>query len=136
MFNTAHLHPLIVHFPIALIMVGFFFEILSVIIKKEEKFFSRASLYLLVLGLISAIAASLSGFFFTAELKGIVGELKEKHEICAYVTIGFALITFMLKKYFTELEWLMRVFYLATVGIVGYTGFLGGTMVFDYMIGL
>lgn len=136
MFNTAHLHPLLVHFPIALIMVGFFFETLSVMFKKEEMFFSKVSLSLLILGTLSAITATLSGVFFTAELKGIVGEIKEKHELFAYITIGLSIVTLVLKLYFLRLEWLMRIFYLAAVGCVGYTGFLGGTMVYDYMIGL
>jgi uncharacterized membrane protein len=54
MFATSHLHPMLVHFPIALILIGFLAELAFLVIKKEvcltkktfEKF-SKVFLYYL-----------------------------------------------------------------------------------------
>ena len=60
MFNTDHLHPIIVHFPVALIIVGFFAEVASLFFKKE-KCLSKTGFYLMMLGTLGAIAAWSSG---------------------------------------------------------------------------
>jgi uncharacterized membrane protein len=41
MFNTDHLHPMIVHFPIALITVGFFAEVISLFFQKRKVSFKN-----------------------------------------------------------------------------------------------
>ncbi len=46
MFDTSHLHPMIVHFPIALLIIGFLFDLAGVISKKD--FFNKAGFYLLI----------------------------------------------------------------------------------------
>ncbi|MDD9146986.1 MULTISPECIES: DUF2231 domain-containing protein [unclassified Sporolactobacillus] len=53
------LHPLLVHFPIALLLLATVTQIIAVIWKKD--FFDKAALYLLVVGFLSGIVASLSG---------------------------------------------------------------------------
>jgi len=35
MFDTTHLHPMMVHFPIALLVLGFFAELLGIACKKQ-----------------------------------------------------------------------------------------------------
>ena len=66
MFNTAHLHPIVVHFPVALITVGFLAEIVSLFFK-SEKCLSKTGFYLLILGAISAMVAWGTGQLFTDE---------------------------------------------------------------------
>lgn len=34
MFETSHLHPMLVHFPIALVAIGFLADLASIFIKK------------------------------------------------------------------------------------------------------
>lgn len=64
MFNTDHLHPMIVHFPVALIIVGFTAEVVSLFFK-SEKCLSKTGFYLMILGTLAAIAAWLTGQLFT-----------------------------------------------------------------------
>jgi uncharacterized membrane protein len=64
MFETSHLHPMIVHFPIALIIVGFFADVVYLFFK-DEKCLSKAGFYLMVLGALAAIAAWSTGQLFT-----------------------------------------------------------------------
>lgn len=143
MFNTAHLHPMIVHFPIALIMVGFLADLLY-LFNKKEICLSKTGLYLMVLGTLAAGAAFLTGNLFTVEPRqGAIVDVFEKHETFALITLLIMAIgstiriyTVIKKPDSTILRWTVFCFYLAGTLTVGLTGFLGGSMVFDYMVGI
>ncbi len=137
---TDHLHPLSVHFPIALILVGFLFDLFSLFFRKE-KCLSKAGFWLMILGTVSAFAAYFSGEYFSKELIGTAGEHKEIHECWAKATmftmLGALVIRIVLmgmKKDQGPLKWLVFVLYLAGAGLVSYTGFLGGSLVYDIML--
>jgi uncharacterized membrane protein len=140
--NTEHLHPMLVHFPIALAIVGFVFE-LAYLLFKGEICFSKAGTYLLVLATLAASFAWLSGYFLTGEMAGEAGEVQETHELFATITT-LLLVTatvvrlFMLKtgNRKSALSWSAFVLYgLAAIG-VSITGFLGGTLVYEFMLPL
>jgi uncharacterized membrane protein len=143
MINTAHLHPMIVHFPVALILVGFLADVMSLFFKKE-KCLSRAGLYLMVLGAIAAVAAWGSGHLFTAHPEeGAIGQVFENHETGALITmiimiIGAALRVFLVikKKEETQLKWLVFAIYFMGFAAVIFTAFMGGKMVYDFMLSL
>lgn len=48
MFALSHLHPMLVHFPIALVAVGFLLELIY-LLNKKEICLTKAGYYLLVL---------------------------------------------------------------------------------------
>ncbi|HNW69093.1 MAG TPA: ferritin family protein [Bacteroidales bacterium] len=141
MFDSTHFHPMIVHFPVALIILGFFADVLSLLFNKKEPCLSKIGFFLMIFGTLGAVAGYLTGEFFTAELTGAVGELKERHEVFAkttmYIMIGASLIRIYMvwkKKDKGWMKWLVFVlFFIATVS-VGYTGLLGGTIVYNNMI--
>jgi uncharacterized membrane protein len=142
MFNTSHLHPMLVHFPIALVVFGFLADAVFLFYKKEVCL-SKTGFYLLVLGTLGAIATWLSGFIFTSDMSGAAGQIRETHEIFASITVGLLLVTsllriiFLVKKVETPgLKWIAFALYgLATV-CVTITGFYGGTLVYNYMMPL
>ena len=143
MFNTAHLHPMIVHFPVALITVGFIAEVVSLFFK-NEKCLSKTGFYLMVLGTLAAIAAWSTGQLFTNEpSQGEIVSVFEKHETGALITmivmiIGSAFRIWLLiqKKEETPLKWIAFGFYLLGFAAVTFTGFMGGTMVYNFMMAL
>lgn len=143
MFDSSHFHPMIVHFPVALIIVGFLADLTSLFIK-SEKCLSKAGYYLMVLGALAAMAAWLTGKFFTFEPdQGEIVKVFEKHETAALITtlvmITGALLRIYLvvkKKEETSLKWVVFCFYGLGFISVSVTGFLGGTMVFNYMMGV
>ncbi len=55
------IHPLIIHFPIALLSTSVLFDILSVVFRKES--LNHAGWWCLVFGVMSALAAVVAGFF-------------------------------------------------------------------------
>lgn len=142
MFNTDHLHPIIVHFPVALIITGFLAEVVYLFFKKE-KCLSKTGFYLMVLGSLAAIAAWSSGHLFTeAPTQGEILKIFQKHETGGLITmiliIAGTLIRIWLmvqKKDETPLKWIVFGFYFLAFVAVIITGFMGGTMVYDFMIG-
>ena len=143
MFNTAHLHPMLVHFPIALITVGFLAEVIS-LFYKSEKCLSKTGFYLMILGTLAAVAAWSSGQLFTNEpTQGAILDVFEKHETAALITMLFMIIAsvfriwlLMKKKEETNLKWVAFGLYFMGFAAVTFTGFMGGTMVYNYMMGL
>ena len=142
MFDLPHLHPMVVHFPIVLIMVGFLADILSLLFKKE-KCLSTMGFYLEILGVLATIFTVGTGYFLTSPMDGEAGALREQHELFAFLTLGtiivaafFRILLVYLKKEETKLKYVaLGIFFLSFI-FVTITGHLGGTLVFEYLVGI
>lgn len=142
MFSTSHLHPMLVHFPIALVVIGFIADF-AVLFFKKEACLSKTGFYLLITGTLAAMAAWLTGVIFTDESAGATGVVQETHEMFAGITLGLLIVTSVLRIYLktkhkedSNLKWLALTLYgLATIS-VSITGFYGGSLVYDYMMPL
>jgi uncharacterized membrane protein len=142
MISTSHFHPMIVHFPIALVAFGFIADVASLLFKKEPCL-SKTGFYLLLIGTLSALAAVATGTFFTAEMSGTAGEVKDTHELFAWITVGILLVTSIIrlvmlnKKPETSwVKWSTLILYGLAAISVSITGFYGGTLVYTYMMPL
>lgn len=142
MFTTSHLHPMMVHFPIALVMFGFLAELAFLFFKKEVAL-GKMGYYLLIIGTLSALAAWLTGNFFTSSMEGAAGKEKEIHELFATITLILLLVTSILRTTLLVLKnespvlknFSFLLYALAAIS-VSFTGYLGGSLVYNYMIGL
>jgi uncharacterized membrane protein len=139
MFGTDHLHPMVVHFPIALLILGFLAEMMYLFSKAEWLY--KAATLLMVIGTFGTVAGYLTGEFFTAEMDGPKGELKELHELIAkttmFIMIAASFIRLWMvikKKEKSGWYWLTFVLYLAGAVSVGITGYLGGSLVYGFLI--
>lgn len=142
MFSTSHLHPMLVHFPIALVMFGFLAELAFLFLKKEISL-SRMGYYLLIAGTLAALVAWLTGNFFTSPMDGAAGQVKETHELFATITLILLLGTsilrttlLMMKNENSVLRTLSFILYALAAVTVSITGYLGGSLVYNYMLGL
>jgi uncharacterized membrane protein len=143
MFSTSHLHPMIVHFPIALITIGFLTDVLALFFK-EEKWLPKAGLFLMVTGALAAVAAWSTGQVFTTEpTQGAIVEVFNKHETAALITMIIMLIGSAFRiwlvinnKEESNLRWVTFGLYFIGFCAVTFTGFMGGTMVYNYMMAL
>ncbi|MBP1682667.1 MAG: hypothetical protein H6Q27_230 [Ignavibacteriaceae bacterium] len=143
MFDFNHLHPMIVHFPIALLFVGFLSDAIGLIFKKE--FFIRAGFYLLILGTIGVVSAYLSGNY-AGEGVSEAGALKqalETHEdaatISLWIMVGTALVRIamvVLKKYTGIYRWIAFFIFFLGVLSIARTGFYGGELVYKHAAGV
>lgn len=142
MISVSHLHPMLVHFPIALVFFGFIADLASLYFKKEACL-SKLGFYLLIVGTLSALAALLTGVFFTSEMTGSAGEIQETHELFAWITVGLLIATSILRIFLmikdkerTNFKWVAFVLYGLAAISVSVTGFYGGTLVYNFMMPL
>lgn len=151
----ATIHPMVVHFPIALLYVTLLAEVVSLTPWDRERVFARAGFWALTLSLFAIVAAGASGVIseHSARFTPQSGALLGAHQRDAVLTGVFAL-----------LAWCVRVLslypkspsggrggiagtgrgrptafsallVLAAVVMISITGSLGGTMVYQYGTG-
>ena len=58
-YNLETVHPLFIHFPIALLATGLFFDILAVIFHRED--LEQAGFWCMLMGIISCLFANFTG---------------------------------------------------------------------------
>lgn len=142
MITATHLHAMLIHFPIALLIIGFLSELTALISKKE--FFKKAAFYLLLIGALGTTASYLSG---NAAGKGIeAGSLKkaiELHEQAATISLWLTIITVITyltiaivnyKKRWARIVSVML--FAALIGFIARTGYLGGQLVYKHGAGV
>ncbi len=139
MFSIDHIHPMTVHFPIALILVGFAAEVVYLFFRKEPLFLA-AGFWLLLLGTLAAVVSYVSGAFLSVDLRGAAGVQQNTHEFYAEITVISTLICAAFKIYLKaeskeegDLKWLAFVLYLITAVLVCITGYHGGVLVHEYL---
>ncbi|MCX6243119.1 MAG: DUF2231 domain-containing protein [Bacteroidetes bacterium] len=142
MFDITHIHPMVVHFPIALLMVGFLADLASLLFTRE-KCFSTMGFYLEILGLLAVIVAFGTGYFLTGEMEGEAGHVRDQHELFATLTLITIIVASLVRvvimyieKEKTNLKYLFIGLFLLAAVFVGITGYLGGSLVMNYMIGI
>ena len=142
MFSLTHLHPMLVHFPIALILIGFTADIISIYFNKRDEW-STLGFHLLIIGTLSAIVALISGTMFTSEMEGAAHDVQETHELFAWITVINLVILSAFRIYLkvknrqgATFRWIAFAWYAVVAVAVSITGFFGGTLVYNYMMPL
>jgi len=140
MFSIEHIHPIIVHFPIALILSGFLAEIVFLFFTKNP-LFSVAGFWFLCAGAIAAVFAYASGAFLTKEIYGAAGTIQSRHELFAELTVFSSLADALIKIYLKAerkengwLKWIAFSIYAVTAILVSIAGYNGGVLVFEYLL--
>ncbi|MGQ9643271.1 MAG: DUF2231 domain-containing protein [Ignavibacterium sp.] len=128
------LHIKIVHFPIALLFIYPFLELMSFFFKKE--FFSFTSLVILIIGILSALLAVLTGNQAFNSINNMTPEIKslfETHQFYANLTVWlFTAILFVRiylqikKKYSGLLKIILLIISFAGCYFIFQTGDYGG----------
>ncbi|HLO60818.1 MAG TPA: DUF2231 domain-containing protein [Lentimicrobium sp.] len=140
MFSTEHFHPMIVHFSVALILMGLVFEVSSVFYK-NYRFLTLAAAYLLAFGALASVASWATGKIFTSEMEGAAGQIMETHELFATITMCISIAAALLYVWYLvkppagiNLRWVVFTLYIIVSVAVGVTGYFGGSLVYDYMM--
>lgn len=135
------LHPMLVHFPIALLSAAVFFDLLGKKWRPEEC--RIAGLYTLVLGFAGAALSVISGALAedAAEHSGVPERAIEIHEMLGFATFWiFAGLLGL--RVVIWLDWIQeRRLVTALLGIVGVlvmlvASYYGGSLVYDYGAGV
>ena len=142
MIAATHVHAMVIHFPIALLIIGFLSELLGYAIKKP--FFNQAAFFLLILGTFGTIAAYLSGDAAGEGMEeGSLGQAIGMHQEAAIVTLWSVVITSLVHtailffKY--KNKWFIRIsimLFALSIGAVTRTAYLGGQLVYKHAAGV
>lgn len=142
MISSTHLHAMVVHFPIALLMVAFLFEVTSFLYKKE--FLRQSAFYLLLLGMLGTVVSYLAGNAAGEGMEeGPLNKAMELHEQAATISLWLTIITTLVygSIYFLKFNkgWLRIIGVLLFTGVIGSiarTGYLGGQLVYKHGAGV
>jgi len=140
MFDTSHIHPMLVHFPIALTLLGVLFSGLRLL--KPEKFIFPCGEFILYFATFSAILAAIAGATLTPNFNtSVLIQAENIHSTFAGITITFLSIASafylaqrFLKKYANKLHRIGFIFYVLAAISVSITGFLGGVLVYNDLL--
>ena len=142
MLDSSHFHPMLVHFPIALTMVGMMLEVVRFFFCKSQSKLPTGEL-ILYFAAVSAVFALLSGFLFTGTFSGKPLELRNTHQllaILATVALSLTSLFYLLARFGKQnpktFQLAGLIFYILSALLTGATGYMGGNLVYTYMIGL
>lgn len=130
------LHPALVHFPLAAFTLGVALDIASWIAPHAELQFGRASFIALAVGVVTALLAAVTGFVDYSDIRTDHPAKKTATLHMALNLVSVALFAVSLGLRYGHMDvaptpgW---PFGLALVGfaILGYSGYLGGVLVYD-----
>ena len=134
----AHLHPMVVHFPIALFITSLVFEIVSLVSTSQN--LHKAAIYMYVTAALVTPLIVRTGMEEAAKI-GLNHPILTQHRQYALWLMWTSLMSLpvlwftdqWLKKYFKVL---FIAFLIASAIFVSFTGDKGGRMVFEYGIGV
>lgn len=135
------IHPMLVHFPIALLSAAVFFDLLGLRWREEEC--RTASLYTLVLGLAGALAAVITGHMAeeSVEHSGVPESVLELHEGLGFATfwiflglLGWRFITRL--GFVRERRAVSVGLGIVGIGVLLVASYYGGSLVYDYGAGV
>lgn len=136
--NLVHLHPMLVHFPIALALVALLFNLATYYFKQD--WLNKGAVALTVLAALGAVAAILSGFFFTKPVAGLAATLKDEHVMYALASTLFLIVSSCIglmivlkpgKQGQTKSPHLFTLFLGLVAIFISLTGMKGGSIVYD-----
>ena len=135
------LHPILVHFPIALLITSVLFDAAGVIVKREA--LREGALWLLALGLVAGVAAGVAGLVAkeAAGKAGIAESLIERHETLAFVTLAIfgTLLGYRLFLRNQLVRVTLAVYLIGAlvgIGTLSATGYFGGHLVYEHGAGV
>ena len=137
--TNLHIHPILVHFPIALFVSAMGLEVLAIVFKKDN--LQEASWINFVLAVLIVPIVVLTGLLEARHLH-LSHRLADIHKIFAFWTFGVSSISaialWIVKKRFPK-RLFRNLFFISlavTVVLVLICGYYGGRLVYEYGIGV
>ncbi len=137
------LHPILVHFPIALLVTGFLIDLAGAILKRP--WLTHAGLLLLVIGSIGTVAATRSGEAAEDEIveTPAIHEVLEEHEEGGKRTMWFFLVLTAVRgaltwwgRFTPVMRWIFLVLWAAGLALLLETAYHGGELVYRHGAGV
>ena len=132
-YSLETIHPLFIHFPIALLSTGLFFDIVAMIFHQED--LEHAGFWCMLMGVISCVFTNFTGlmaFLAEGELSDLFNWSYRYHFMIAWcTTLIFAILFWVRIKFQLDLRYspikrsLYVMIHILTVGILFYGAHLG-----------
>jgi uncharacterized membrane protein len=149
------IHPMVVHFPIALLYLTTLFDFLAVALpRRRSRTFHQVGLWMLSLALVSLVAAALAGIIseHAAHLTAATRTLLSLHQRDAFLTGLLASGAWVLQVMTRfpspsskegwslagrgRVSWAVFALVVGATAMVSITGSLGGAMVYGHGVGV
>ncbi len=138
MFNVYHIHPMLVHFPIALTLLGCLLECIAYFRKKK----SKCGEIILYFATFSGVLAVIAGGLFTPNFtETTLAQAKNIHSTVAGATLTLLCVTtifyigsHIFYKYRQMLHTIGIIIYIVASIAISLTGYLGGILVYNDML--
>lgn len=132
------IHPMLVHFPIALLITSVFLDFLRLVTKRDN--FERSAFHLLFLGALSCIPALIFGHIAAdvASDRPRIADTIETHEALGFITALSFIILLIARYIFVKNDSFSKIrpYYLIAavigIGLLLTTAYYGGQLVYDY----
>ncbi len=142
MFDTAHIHPMLVHFPIALTLLGVLMSTLRLWFPNKCHY--PCGEFILYFATLSAILSVIAGNNFTPNFtEPLLAHAKNVHSTFAGITLTLLCIAsaaYIAKHIFKKQTHLFEIagwiFYVLSAISVSITGFYGGSLVYNDLLHL
>ena len=136
--DNFHLHPMFVHFPVALFISAFIFEVFSLLLKKE--FLHTAALGMYFFAALSTPLTAYTGLW-EAERLNLHHPVLDIHRTFALITMYVSFLSLFLigsarslpVKVYRTIFFICSLLMVVTVAITAYNG---GRMVYEYGAGI
>ena len=129
-FSLETIHPLLVHFPIALFSTGLFFDILAKVLDNEE--LDHAGFWTMLMALISSPFTIINGIFAFMEEGSWLDLYQFQHGFLAFISTLFLLVLFWARiklqldfRYSSLKRNIFLALHILAVGILFYGAHLG-----------
>ena len=129
-FSLETIHPLLVHFPIALFSTGLFFDILAKVLDNEE--LDHAGFWTMLMALISSPYTIITGIFAFMEEGSWLDLYQFQHGFLAFISTLFLLVLFWARiklqldfRYSSLKRNIFLALHILAVGILFYGAHLG-----------
>lgn len=140
-FGFDHVHPMLVHFPVALGVFGVFVYILTYIFKQQSPCWKSMSFLIILFAFISALVAATSGGLFAYNLHETPGKIEGWHSTMATITtilFGLGCLIqiwgyYKWRDLWKYKHWCLLIYILAAICVL-ITAFLGSGMVFNFLV--
>lgn len=137
---TDILHPITVHFPVALTITGLFLAVIY-LIRNQDPMLNRCNRIIVILAAISAWVAILTSSF-TPNLTGEAARIEGIHHLYAFwftFTITAAALIFLLISLYRKplphwLGWVGFILYVLAGVFISFTGYYGGYIVYNVLL--
>ena len=129
-YSIENIHPLFIHFPIALLSTGLFFDLLAVLFNREDV--SNAGFWCMLMGIIAGLFSNFTGLiiFLTgaslSDLPRFSHSLLAWGSTCIFILLFWARIKLDVDfRYSTLKRWIYLSIHILSIGILFYGAHLG-----------